>query len=342
METSKQSPDAQLLNTEMLLFRKRLQAAGVFTSRSADHLWCVLQLVMLFVGGYALLSTGDPWAAGLGVLCLSLYYPQSAWLGHDLGHGQVFADKRINASAMALMAWTQGLSAKWWKEKHGKHHAHPNAYRMVDGKPVAIDEDIDTVPVLVWDTALLTEEAKRKLAWWLPLQKHALAPLLLLARLNWSVCGIRHAVKNGNFMEAVGIVVHYVSTLALAIFLWPGDTWQAILWFVLVQLAGGFMLGLVFILNHSGREVYAEGNGYGFFDTQARVTRNVHEGRLANWFTGGLNLQLEHHFFPNLPRHRLSEVAAESKRIVEQCGFRYESLSFFAACKLTWRSLPSA
>lgn len=341
MELSAQVPDAKLLNSEMFLFRKRLQAAGVFTPRSADHVWCVVQLSMLFIGGYALLSTGNLWAAGLGMVLLSLYYPQSAWLGHDLGHGQVFADRRLNTVAMALMAWTQGLSAKWWKEKHGKHHAHPNAYRMVDGRPVPIDEDIDTAPVLIWDTNLITAEARRKLAWWLPLQKHALAPLLLLSRLNWSTVGFTHALRHGNLSEAVGIVIHYVATLALAIYLWPGEAWQAVVWFALVQICGGFMLGLVFILNHSGREVYPEGNGYGFFDAQARTTRNINEGWFANWFTGGLNLQLEHHFFPNLPRHRLREVVAESQRIVEKCGFTYESLSFFSACRLTWGSLPS-
>ena len=331
-----------MLNAEMFRFRKRLQATGVFAPRSADHLPCVLQIAALFVGSYALLSSGNAWAAGLGAVLLALYYPQAAWLGHDLGHGQVFSDRRSNTIALALMAWTQGLSAKWWKEKHGKHHAHPNSYRLVDGKPVAIDEDINTAPLLVWDTALITQAARKQLAWWLPLQKHALAPLLLLARLNWSAAGIRHAVRHGNIMELAGIIVHYAATLALAIYLWPGESWQAILWFALAQFGGGFMLGLVFFLNHSGREVYAEGNGYGFFDAQARTTRNIHQGWFANWFTGGLNLQLEHHFFPNLPRHRLHEVVAESRRIVEQCGFRYESLGFFAACKLTWKSLPSS
>jgi len=336
------TPDATLLNTEMLSFRKRLHAEGVFTPRSSDHLVCVVQLTILFVGSYALLSTGNPWLAALGVVLLSLYYPQSAWLGHDLGHGQVFADKRINSLAMALMAWTQGLSAKWWKDKHGKHHAHPNAYRMVDGVPVAVDEDIATAPLLVWDTALITEAERRKLAWWLPLQKHALAPLLLFARLNWSAAGIRHAVRNGNTMEIAGIVFHYIATFALAVAIWPGEFWQAALWFFAVQLLGGFMLGLVFVLNHSGREVYPDDKGYSFFDAQARTTRNVHQGFFANWFTGGLNLQLEHHFFPNLPRHRLPEVATESRRIVEKCGYRYESLSFLEACKVTWRSLPAS
>jgi fatty acid desaturase len=341
MNIALQSPDANLLNEEMHSFRKRLQAAGVFKPRSSDQLFCALQLALLFVGSYALLSTGNPWAAGLGVLLLALYYPQAAWLGHDLGHGQVFTDKRINSLASLLMAWTQGLSAKWWKDKHGKHHANPNAYRLVNGKPVPIDEDINTAPLLVWDIALITAETRLKLERWLPLQKYALAPLLLLARLNWSASGIRHALRHGNVMEGGGIIFHYAATLALAIYLWPGETWQAIVWFLSVQFAGGFMLGLVFILNHSGREVYPESNGYGFFDAQARTTRNVHEGSLANWFTGGLNLQLEHHFFPNLPRHRLREVAAESRRIVEKCGYQYESLSFFAACKVTWASLPS-
>ncbi|CAI5938912.1 unnamed protein product [Closterium sp. NIES-64] len=47
-------------------------------------------------------------------------------------------------------------------------------------------------------------------------------------------------------------------------------------------------------------EIYNEGKD--FYTAQIVTTRNVSDGLFNDWFTGGLNKQLEHHLFPTMPR----------------------------------------
>jgi delta8-fatty-acid desaturase len=50
-----------------------------------------------------------------------------------------------------------------------------------------------------------------------------------------------------------------------------------------------------------------------------------------DFFHGGLHMQISHHLFPRIPRHRLREVSVHVKRFAEQHrekGTRYESWEF--------------
>ena len=46
-----------------------------------------------------------------------------------------------------------------------------------------------------------------------------------------------------------------------------------------------------------------------------------------DWFTGGLNYQLEHHAFPNMPRHHLGAAAGPVRALCEKHGLPYEVVS---------------
>lgn len=129
-------------------------------------------------------------------------------------------------------------------------------------------------------------------------------------------------------------------TFFLVLIVSPENPFFVVLWFVGVQLVGGFMLGLVFILNHSGRPVRDLVEKLNFFEAQAGTTRNVDAGPISDWFTGGLNRQLEHHFFPNMPRHRLKKASAETREILERFEYAYDSLPFFTTCKVVRNGLP--
>ena len=331
---------AEGFRKDMMALRQNLRERGFYKAPHLTYLRNVAELVLLFSGSLWLLSLGTWPAAVAGIFLLALYYPQSAWLGHDVAHGQIFESKRTSEALFPLMAWQQGLSALWWKEKHGKHHAHPNAYEMVDGKPVPMDRDIATVPWLIWDAKLLSSEQKTKYSGWMRIQSWFLGPMLLLARLNWSLAGILWGVRHKKYNEAAGIVFNYAGTLALAVWAFPGHWAVAVAWFLAAQLAGGFMLGFVFILNHSGMDVYEHGEEHNFFEAQVRSTRNVTATAFNTWFTGALNLQLEHHLFPNMPRHNLAKCRKEVQQTVEKHGYEYISVGMAEAAKIVWSRLP--
>jgi fatty acid desaturase len=50
------------------------------------------------------------------------------------------------------------------------------------------------------------------------------------------------------------------------------------------------------------------GERLGFLREQVLTTRNVKGQPLVDFWTGGLNYQIEHHLFPNMPRNRLKEA----------------------------------
>lgn len=83
------------------------------------------------------------------------------------------------------------------------------------------------------------------------------------------------------------------------------------------------MLALVFVQSHNGMEVYLDAKD--FVSAQIVSTRDITSSLWADWFTGGLNYQLEHHLFPTLPRHNLGKVQPEVEAFCSRHGLLYES-----------------
>ena len=92
--------------------------------------------------------------------------------------------------------------------------------------------------------------------------------------------------------------------------------------FLIVHYATvGCYLGAVFATNHTGLPVLdpAPADSERMFE----VTRNVRTGALGDYLFGGLNYQIEHHLWPNLPRFALREAAAQLRAERKEKGLPY-------------------
>jgi fatty acid desaturase len=79
--------------------------------------------------------------------------------------------------------------------------------------------------------------------------------------------------------------------------------------FIGVQLAVfGVYMGASFAPNHKGMPIIPEGAKLDFFSKQVLTSRNVSGGFWATALLGGLNYQVEHHLFPNMPRPHLAKA----------------------------------
>jgi fatty acid desaturase len=300
---------------------------------------------------FALLAQGGI-AAALGMLVLGLHYPRTGYLGHDVAHGQWGPRGETKARIMLwLVSLAQGYGPTWWVEKHELHHAFPNACRVEkDGTRAPIDGDIDSPPWLVWDKSLAQYNAKarqsglgRALSFLLPrFQVPLFFPLLSIARLNWSWQSIDVAVKKKQWAEATLSVAHWILGFTLAGILTPGPAWTGWLWFLGAQLLGGFILAFVFVLNHTGMEVYDAAEAKGFYDRQARSTRNTPSSPFRDWLTGGLNSQVEHHMFPSLSRRHLAKMREATKAAMLECGYAYVTLGNREAMRAVFSALDEA
>jgi len=83
----------------------------------------------------------------------------------------------------------------------------------------------------------------------------------------------------------------------------------------------------------------AEEAAMGVFKTQLLTSRNITSHWWSHWLHGGLERQIEHHLFPQLPRHRLSHVAPRVRALAEKHGIPYVELGFPSAVALCLRQL---
>lgn len=329
------------LQSELKSLRDKLRSEGFYKTplsrRAANLAW----MALLLGAAFGALCAGGVWP-WLGLIPIALYYPQAAYVGHDVAHGQWV--KRVRPAAKVLgffCSLSQAFSVAWWKDKHDRHHGHPNGVRKGDGKMVPVDGDIDTAPWLVWDRSLIDEAARAKHALWLKAQRWALPALLAFSRFNWSLSGFAYALRHKVHSDAAAIVAHWV--LFLGASLWLAET-PAVgaAWFVCAQLVGGFVLGAIFVLNHTGMPLVDEDEGLDYYARQLKSTRNTPSNAFYDWLCGGLNNQLEHHFFPDLPRHHLGKIRAATQACVERAGFEYPSATNGQALAAVWKALGDA
>ena len=62
---------------------------------------------------------------------------------------------------------------------------------------------------------------------------------------------------------------------------------------------------------------------------QMMATNNVSCPVWMDWFHGGLQYQIEHHLYPDLPRHQLRAASGYVKPMCDKLGIRYHAPEFF-------------
>lgn len=329
------NPDPKGLAQRMAALKVLAREKGYFIMPLWEQTLRCVELVAVPALAFFLLTKGGAVAA-IGALLLAIHYPRTAYLGHDVAHNHWGLRNEPKPRFMlGAVALGQGFGSAWWVEKHELHHSFPNACRVRDdGVLVPIDGDIDSVPWIVWDKALAEYNSSAPKSAWqkaisliMPRFQVALFfPLLCLARFNWSWQSLETAMRQEKYLEAALCAAHWILGLTLAGFLTPGPAWTGWLWFLSAQLLGGLILAVVFVLNHTGMEIYEAGDAGGFYDRQARSTRNTPSSRFLDWVTGGLNSQIEHHMFPTMPRRNLPKMREATREAMRESGYAYGEL----------------
>ncbi|GAA3316544.1 hypothetical protein GCM10020219_035900 [Nonomuraea dietziae] len=94
---------------------------------------------------------------------------------------------------------------------------------------------------------------------------------------------------------------------------------KALVFFAVHQGLWGLYMGSVFAPGHKGMPTLKPGEKLDFLRKQVLTTRGVRGGWFVDAAMGGLNYQIEHHLFPNMPtphlRHAQSIVRAHCAEI---------------------------
>jgi fatty acid desaturase len=250
----------------------------------------------------------------LNILFLGFVFVQIGGLGHDAGHQEIFSDPFPNyLLGLLFMGISLGTSNSWWVDKHNLHHANPNTEDM--------DPDID-FPVV----AFTEKQALEKHGFQRFMVKHQtfFYPfLVLLVPLNMRFHSIRILVQNKakhRATEALCMLTYFLVMFTLLFTSLP--VWQAITLFILNQMFVGFHISFIFAPNHKGMPMIRKGTKIGFLYQQILTSRNVQGHPLTDFLYLGLNYQIEHHLFPNMPRNNLCKA---KKYVVAFCKQRHIS-----------------
>jgi fatty acid desaturase len=251
------------------------------------------------IAGFVLL--GDTWYQLLIAAALGIIFTQFAFLAHEASHRQVFESGKANDRAGRTLATAfVGMSYTWWMTKHTRHHGNPNT--------VGKDPDIepDTVVFLEKDA----EKTQGAIAWLVRRQGWALYPLLLLEGINLHFLSLKTLLSSkpveGRRTELWFIGVRLLAYVGVVFYFLPLGMAFA---FLGVQLAVfGLYMGASFAPNHIGMTIFPTGSRLDFLSKQVLSSRNIKGGWGMTIFMGGLDLQVEHHLFPSMPRPSLVKV----------------------------------
>ncbi|MBM0239103.1 acyl-CoA desaturase [Micromonospora sp. ATA32] len=303
---------------------RRISEAGLLERRPG---WYALRIALtlgLYAAGWlAVVLVGDSWVQLLVAVVLAVATTQVAFLGHDAGHRQMFR-RRGPSELVGLLTGNLavGLSYGWWVDKHNRHHANPNHE----------DEDPDVGGgALVWsyDQAVATRGIRR---WLARRQAWLFFPMLPLEGLALHVNSVKALVgreTDGGFttpmrhrrVEALLLGLHAVAYLGVLFTVLSPV--RALVFIAIHQGLWGLYMGCAFAPNHKGMPMPTAADNLDFLRKQVLTSRNVRGGRFVDTALGGLNYQIEHHLFPNMPRANLRRAQPIVRAYCVEQGIPY-------------------
>jgi len=302
------------------LLDRRLGAYGVRT--------------LLTLGAYvltcaAIVVIGDSWWQTVVAVVFGAVWTQVAFLGHDAGHQQIFSSRRLNdVLGRGLGNFLVGLSYGWWVDTHNRHHANPNHEDR--------DPDIGE-GVLAFTTAQMANRGGRLSQFIARRQAWLFFPLTTLEGISLHVDSIaavwtdRYRSSRGGSRrsEAIGLALHaavYITGLLLVM-----SPEKALAFAAIHQAVWGVHMSCTFAPNHKGMPIVSASEQIDFLRRQVLTSRNVRGGVLTDFAMGGLNYQIEHHLFPNMPRGALRHAQPLVRAHCAAVGVSYSETSYLGS-----------
>ncbi|WP_201276571.1 fatty acid desaturase family protein [Marisediminicola senii] len=304
---TKPGGNAKNPTTEYSTLLRTVRDAGLLKRRTGFYVMMFTILTTVLAGliaGFILL--GDSWFQLIIAAALGVVLTQYAFLAHEASHRQVFESGKANDIAGRTLAnLFVGISYSWWMTKHSRHHANPN----IIGKDPDIERDF--VSFIPEDAA----KAKGLYAWATKRQGYLFFPALLLEGLNLHMLGFRTVFGRGKvdkrWVEITMLTARMGAYLAVLFLMLPVGMAFA---FLGVQMGiFGLYMGASFAPNHKGMPVLPRDAKVDFLRRQVLTSRNIKGNWAMDTFMGGLNYQIEHHLFPNMPRPHLKAAQAIAK-----------------------------
>jgi fatty acid desaturase len=272
-------------------------------------------LALLAAGWVIFAVLGESWWQLVTGAYLAVMFTQIAFMGHDAGHRQIFRSRRANDLVGVVHGnLLTGIGFDWWVDKHDRHHSNPN------------HEDLDP-DISITALAFTADQATSRHGLVRLLARHQawlFFPLLLMEAAHLHLASIKATVRGSGRANLVGgllLLAHVAGYLtAVVLVLSP---LQAVAFIAVHQGLFGLYLGCSFAPNHKGMPTLTAAEELDFVRRQVLTSRNVAGSWFVDLLLGGLNYQIEHHLFPNMPRPNLRHAQPLIRAFCQQQEIAY-------------------
>ncbi|MDC8003255.1 acyl-CoA desaturase [Aureisphaera galaxeae] len=297
------------------------------------HLKTIIMFA-LYLGPYFLLLLVDmPWY--LLLLSSIIMGVGMAGVGmnvmHDANHGSYSSKKWVNKLMGSSMYILAGNVYNWQVQHNVLHHTYTNIHGH--------DEDLEAGRILRF-----TKHSK-----WSRFHRfqHIYSIFLYgLLTINWVLTAdflqtkryLARKLSYGKLPKPLAQWSILISTKVLYAVVWivipmiffPIAWWQILIGFFIMHYVAGLILSVVFQLAHIVEDTempLPDATGsmkntwaiHQLFTTVNFSTKN----RIVNWFTGGLNHQVEHHIFPNISHIHYTKISEIVKNTAREFNLPY-------------------
>ena len=250
---------------------------------------------------------------------------------HDGNHGSYSSKSWINKIMGGSIYVLAGNVHNWQVQHNVLHHTYTNIHGH--------DEDLDAGRIIRF-----TKNAE-----WHKFHKfqHYYSFFLYgLLTFNWALTTDFKQMKNylkrklsyGTPQSPAKLWTVLVITKIIYVLIWMvlpmvlGVTWwKVVIGFFVMHYVAGLILSIVFQLAHVIEETSNPvPNENGEMENtwaihQLYTTANfAPKNKVINWFTGGLNHQIEHHIFPNISHIHYGKIAEIVKQTPIECNLPYQ------------------
>lgn len=291
-----------------------------------------------YVASYvAMLAAPNAW---FGVAaCVSLGLSMAAVgfnIQHDASHNALFDTRgrkrltRANRTAAFALNAIGGDADRWLGGHVRRHHSAPN----VDGR----DDDINLGAVARLAPSQPWRPWHRFQHLYLWVVYSFTAVLVVGGDITATIGEAIRGDERGNrpgwrtyVAMTVSKTLFFAVMLGVPLLFHTG--WSVLIGAVVVTASVGLLLGVVFQLAHTvdGAEFRAadEPSATRWHQWQVQATVDFCHGngpvaRAVTWFAGGLNYQVEHHLFPQVPHTAYPTIAPVVAEVCEQHGVAYK------------------
>lgn len=259
-----------------------------------------------------------------GGLIAGFAWGQCGFIQHHAGHLAFTGNPRIDFMVQSVFeSLLKGGSGRWWRNRHNKHHAMPNS--------VEHDGDLRTTPFFAWDDVLI----KKVPTCFLPIQHLMFLPLLALYVPILATSVFSFVIRRKYWDELGLMVLHFVFVLQYC------SNIQSLLIFYFIGYAiQGIYLGCMFGMSHYTMPRVETTDAKDWAAWQLTTTCNWGVGsRFAEYISGFLNLQIEHHIATRMPPENYHLICDDLRKYAAEHSLPYVELSFWEAFTNMFRGL---